>query len=156
MVRGAYYDKNGVKKGAWSKEEDERLRAYVERYGHSNWRQLPKLAGRTDNEVKNHWHSHLKKRVELCNCNDELQMKPTCEIQTTHENPIPPANAPPPIFQKTHTSIIPHKYPTPTLNIADQIRALKRWLSFKEFQRSTNFLSGYSCTNFAISSAHQL
>ncbi|KAF7805870.1 transcription factor MYB14-like [Senna tora] len=94
MVRGAYYDKNGVKKGAWSKEEDERLRAYVERYGHSNWRQLPKLAGRTDNEVKNHWHSHLKKRVELCNCNDELQMKPTCEIQTTHENPIPPANAP--------------------------------------------------------------
>ena len=45
MVRAPYYDKNGVKKGAWSKEEDERLIAYIERYGHPNWRQLPRLAG---------------------------------------------------------------------------------------------------------------
>ena len=46
MVRGPYYDKNGIKRGAWSSEEDEKLRAYVERYGHWNWRELPKFAGK--------------------------------------------------------------------------------------------------------------
>ena len=45
MVRAPYHDKNGLKKGAWSREEDEILTSYVQRYGHPNWRQLPKFAG---------------------------------------------------------------------------------------------------------------
>ncbi|XP_028783218.1 transcription factor MYB14-like [Neltuma alba] len=148
MTRSPYYDKNGIKRGAWSKEEDERLRAYVEIYGHRNWRQLPKhaglsrcgkscrlrwlnhlrpgvkhgnytqeedeliiklhqqlgnkwsliaerLPGRSDNEIKNRWHSHLKKQLE-CNQADKFELRMnsscTCERETTKhfepENPL--------------------------------------------------------------------
>ncbi|CDP11892.1 unnamed protein product [Coffea canephora] len=126
MVRAPSVDKNGVKKGAWSEEEDNKLRAYVLRYGHWNWRQLPKFAGlsrcgkscrlrwmnylkpgvrrgkytieeedliiklheqygnrwsaiaaklpgRTDNDIKNHWHTHLKKRNKQTQLSERSQ-----------------------------------------------------------------------------------
>ncbi|XP_057505720.1 transcription factor MYB8-like [Actinidia eriantha] len=116
MGRTPSFDKSGRKKGLWSTEEDDKLRAYVQRYGHWNWRELPKYAGlsrcgkscrlrwmnylrpnvkrggyteeeedlilklhqqlgnkwsaiaarlpgRTDNEIKNYWHTHIKKRL---------------------------------------------------------------------------------------------
>ncbi|KAL4569819.1 hypothetical protein LXL04_025463 [Taraxacum kok-saghyz] len=117
MVRAPCFDKNGIKRGAWSEEEDNKLRSHIQIYGHSNWRELPKLAGlsrcgkscrlrwmnylrpnmkrgnftkeeedvivrlhkklgkkwstmaaqlpgRSDNEIKNYWHTHLKTRGE--------------------------------------------------------------------------------------------
>ncbi|KAF8048230.1 hypothetical protein N665_2598s0002 [Sinapis alba] len=103
-----------LKRGAWSDEESEILKAFIVKNGHKNWRSLPKLAGlmrcgkscrlrwvnylrpglkrgnftkeeedsiihlhqtlgnkwskiashlgRTDNEIKNMWNTHLKKR----------------------------------------------------------------------------------------------
>ncbi|GAY66230.1 hypothetical protein CUMW_247070 [Citrus unshiu] len=42
MVRAPTYDGRGMKKGAWRKEEDDKLRAYILKYGHWNWAQLPK------------------------------------------------------------------------------------------------------------------
>ncbi|PWA86815.1 homeodomain-like protein [Artemisia annua] len=107
---------NGLKKGSWTLEEDQKLVAYIKEHGHGSWRALPLKAGlqrcgkscrlrwtnylrpdikrgkfslqeeqiiiqlhallgnrwstiathlpkRTDNEIKNHWNTHLKKRL---------------------------------------------------------------------------------------------
>ena len=45
MVRAPCCEKMGLKKGPWTPEEDKVLVAYIQRYGHGNWRALPKQAG---------------------------------------------------------------------------------------------------------------
>lgn len=51
MVRPPSFDSNGMKKGAWSEDEDNKLRAYIMRYGHWNWRLLPKYAGKSSASI---------------------------------------------------------------------------------------------------------
>ncbi|XAR61100.1 hypothetical protein NMG60_11034711 [Bertholletia excelsa] len=127
--RGERNIKNGLKKGPWTPEEDRILINYINQFGHSNWRALPKqagllrcgkscrlrwvnylkpdikrgnfsreeeetiiklhemlgnrwsaiaarLPGRTDNEIKNVWHTYLKKRVK--------QIQDTPETKPSH------------------------------------------------------------------------
>ncbi|OEL18648.1 Myb-related protein Myb4 [Dichanthelium oligosanthes] len=117
MGRAPCCEKDGLRRGAWSPEEDQRLLEYISQNGHPNWRALPRhagllrcgkscrlrwinylrpdikrgnfsadeealivrlhhelgnrwsaiaaqLPGRTDNEIKNVWHTHIKKRLE--------------------------------------------------------------------------------------------
>lgn len=46
MVRTPYYsDVSTLKKGSWSPEEDQKLKAYIKRYGIWNWTEMPKAAG---------------------------------------------------------------------------------------------------------------
>ncbi|CAN4097068.1 unnamed protein product [Withania somnifera] len=104
-------DKNGLKKGPWTQEEDLKLIQYIQVHGPGNWRSLPKnaglercgkscrlrwtnylrpdikrgrfsfeeeetiiqlhsvlgnndsFAGRTYNEIKNYWNTHISKRL---------------------------------------------------------------------------------------------
>ncbi|KAD4981819.1 hypothetical protein R6Q59_001534 [Mikania micrantha] len=116
MGRSPCCDKNGLKKGPWTQEEDQKLMEYVQLHGPGNWRTLPKnaglqrcgkscrlrwtnylrpdikrgrfsfeeeetiiqlhsvlgnkwsaiaarLPGRTDNEIKNYWNTHIRKRL---------------------------------------------------------------------------------------------
>ncbi|KAF8414004.1 hypothetical protein HHK36_002002 [Tetracentron sinense] len=45
MGRAPCCDKNGLKKGPWTVEEDQKLIDYVQKHGHGSWRTLPKNAG---------------------------------------------------------------------------------------------------------------
>ncbi|TKY66689.1 Myb-related protein Myb4 [Spatholobus suberectus] len=63
MVRTPCSDKNnGLKKGAWTPEEDKKLIDYITRYGHWNWRLLPKFAGlaRCGKSCRLRWVNYLR------------------------------------------------------------------------------------------------
>ncbi|XP_074580791.1 transcription factor MYB30-like [Curcuma longa] len=129
MVRAPCCEKTGLNKGQWTPEEDQVLVEHIMRFGHGNWRALPKqagllrcgkscrlrwmnylrpdikrgsfseeeeetivrlhrmlgnrwsaiakkLPGRTDNEIKNVWHTHLKKKKLVTSPNTPVPEKP--------------------------------------------------------------------------------
>ncbi|CAH1454572.1 unnamed protein product [Lactuca virosa] len=132
MGRSPCCDKNGLKKGPWTQEEDLKLMEYIQLHGPGNWRTLPKnaglqrcgkscrlrwtnylrpdikrgrfsfeeeetiiqlhsmlgnkwsaiaarLPGRTDNEIKNYWNTHIRKRL-LRNGIDPVTHSPRLEL----------------------------------------------------------------------------
>ncbi|KAG7986807.1 hypothetical protein I3843_03G100300 [Carya illinoinensis] len=136
MGRAPCCDKEGVKKGAWTPEEDQILVQYINNHGHGSWRSLPKHAGllrcgkscrlrwinylrpdikrgpfspeeedaviqlhgmlgnrwaaiasqmpgRTDNEIKNFWNTHLKKR-QLCTVQRPWMHKPSSKLELSN------------------------------------------------------------------------
>lgn len=56
----------GLKKGPWSKEEDEILKAYMTKKEESNWNSVSKNSGlsRCFRSCRLRWNNHLDKRVK--------------------------------------------------------------------------------------------
>ncbi|THU71234.1 hypothetical protein C4D60_Mb08t33410 [Musa balbisiana] len=128
MGRSPCCEKAHTNKGAWTKEEDDRLVAYIRAHGEGCWRSLPKAAGllrcgkscrlrwinylrpdlkrgnfteeedeliiklhsllgnkwsliaarlpgRTDNEIKNYWNTHIRRKL-LCRGVDPVTHRP--------------------------------------------------------------------------------
>ncbi|WCJ30608.1 myb domain protein 74 [Euphorbia peplus] len=134
MGRAPCCDKNGLKKGPWTPEEDNKLISFIQLHGPGNWRSLPKnaglqrcgkscrlrwtnylrpdikrgrfsfeeeetiiqlhsvlgnkwsaiaarLPGRTDNEIKNYWNTHIRKRL-LRNGIDPVTHAPRLDLSS--------------------------------------------------------------------------
>lgn len=66
MGRAPCCDKDGVKKGAWTPEEDKILVDYITKNGHGTWRSLPKLAGllRCGKSCRLRWNNYLRPDIK--------------------------------------------------------------------------------------------
>ncbi|KAH0637671.1 hypothetical protein KY290_038051 [Solanum tuberosum] len=137
MGRSPCCEKAHTNKGAWTKEEDERLISYIRTHGEGCWRSLPKAAGllrcgkscrlrwinylrpdlkrgnfteeedeliiklhsllgnkwsliagrlpgRTDNEIKNYWNTHIRRKL-LSRGIDPTTHRPVNEPGTTQK-----------------------------------------------------------------------
>ncbi|CAI9091479.1 OLC1v1026519C1 [Oldenlandia corymbosa var. corymbosa] len=69
MGRVPCCEKMGLKKGPWTPEEDQILMSFVQRYGHENWRALPKLAGllRCGKSCRLRWTNYLRPDIKRGN-----------------------------------------------------------------------------------------
>ncbi|KAJ4871607.1 Transcription repressor MYB4 [Raphanus sativus] len=80
MGRSPCCEKAHTNKGAWTKEEDERLTAYIKAHGEGCWRSLPKAAGllRCGKSCRLRWINYLRpdlKRGNFTEEEDELIIK---------------------------------------------------------------------------------
>ncbi|KAL6543701.1 hypothetical protein OROGR_010198 [Orobanche gracilis] len=66
MGRSNIHEKMELKKGPWTREEDQKLLAYIEEHGHGSWRALPARAGlqRCGKSCRLRWTNYLRPDIK--------------------------------------------------------------------------------------------
>ncbi|XP_051121986.1 transcription factor MYB106-like [Andrographis paniculata] len=66
MGRPNSHAKEELKKGPWTREEDQKLLAYIEEHGHGSWRSLPAKAGlqRCGKSCRLRWTNYLRPDIK--------------------------------------------------------------------------------------------
>ncbi|WOL12942.1 Myb-related protein Myb4 [Canna indica] len=81
-LRWINYLRPDIKRGNFSEEEEETIIKLHELLG-NRWSAIAaKLPGRTDNEIKNVWHTHLKKRIKPNQSFQDSKRKSRAESKT--------------------------------------------------------------------------
>ncbi|KAG0479814.1 hypothetical protein HPP92_010672, partial [Vanilla planifolia] len=68
-LRWINYLREDLKRGNISKEEEDTIVQLRANLG-NRWSVIAKSSGRTDNEIKNYWNSHLSRKVQESQNND--------------------------------------------------------------------------------------
>ncbi|KAI3449771.1 hypothetical protein Pfo_006436 [Paulownia fortunei] len=80
-LRWVNYLRPDIKRGNFTREEEETIFKLHQQLG-NRWSIIAaRLPGRTDNEIKNVWHTHLKKRL-----NKKSQPEPETQMNTTESS----------------------------------------------------------------------
>ncbi|XP_073151690.1 transcription factor MYB4-like [Henckelia pumila] len=83
-LRWMNYLRPDIKRGNFTREEEETIIKLHQELGNKWSVMAARLPGRTDNEIKNVWHTHLKKRVAR---NPRPESKPKPESHIPYESP---------------------------------------------------------------------
>ncbi|KAI3994977.1 hypothetical protein MKX01_019791 [Papaver californicum] len=152
----------GLKKGAWTEDEDLLLRKCIEKHGEAKWRQVPpragtwsliagRVPGRTANDIKNFYNTHLKKTCFSKPNQKKKQKKrgrppPHRNVDTTVTKVLRPQ---PRTFSKTSQWIVNKESSTPTTGMMNDNNSHEdHELTTKNALLSTgNHLDGFSQKN---------
>ncbi|XP_059632358.1 transcription factor MYB15-like [Cornus florida] len=92
-LRWTNYLRPDIKRGNFSKEEEETIIKLHEMLG-NRWSAIAaRLPGRTDNEIKNVWHTHLKKKLKNNQTSSDTKLK--CDSNVPSEFDSMELNIPP-------------------------------------------------------------
>lgn len=86
-LRWTNYLRPDIKRGNFSKEEEETIIRLHELLGNRWSAMAAKLPGRTDNEIKNVWHTHIKKKLKNYQSTRDSKHRKIKESEPRYKNP---------------------------------------------------------------------